>query len=102
FSHSRERQKFLRKQEIVQRLGLDRARAADEEAPRPRLRTVPRAGPRDADAGMPLGGPPLESTRRLKELMHAYYVDLAAAPRDPDRLVAACSGLAPVEIFRAF
>ena len=39
FIHSRERQKFLRKQEIVQRLGLDRARAAGEEAPRPRLRT---------------------------------------------------------------
>jgi len=106
FIHSRERQKFLRKQEIVQRLGLDRARAADEEAPRPRLRTVPRAVlravPRDVDAGMPLGGPPLESTRRLKELMHAYYVNLAAAADDPDRRVAACSGLAPVEIVRAF
>ncbi|MEK6611536.1 MAG: 2-dehydropantoate 2-reductase [Gemmatimonadota bacterium] len=99
FIHSRERQKFLRKQEIVQRLGLERARAAGEEAPRPRLR--PRVGPRDADAGMPPGGPPLESTRRLKELMHQYYVDLAAAADDPGRLVAACSGLAPVEILRA-
>jgi 2-dehydropantoate 2-reductase len=99
FIHSRERQKFLRKQEIVQRLGLDRARAAGEEAPRPRLRT--RTAPRDADAGMPPGGPPLESTRRLKALMHTYYVDLAAAANDPDRLVGACSGLAPVEILRA-
>jgi len=99
FIHSRERQKFLRKQEIVQRLGLDRARASDAEAPRPRMRV--RAAPRDADAGMPPGGPPLESTRRLKELMHAYYVDLAAAADDPGRLVAACSGLAPVEIVRA-
>ena len=97
FIHSRERQKFLRKQEIVQRLGLDRSRAANEEAPRPRMRAMPR----DADAGMPPGGPPLESTRRLKELMHAYYVDLGAAAEDPNRLVAACSGLAPVEIVRA-
>ena len=50
FIHSRERQKFLRKQEIVQRLGLDRARAAGEEAPRPRMRT--RVAPRDAKAGV--------------------------------------------------
>jgi 2-dehydropantoate 2-reductase len=100
FIHSRERQKFLRKQEIVQRLGLDRAHAADGAAPRPRMRV--RSAPRDADAGMPPGGPPLESTQRLKELMHAYYVDLDAAASDPARLVAACSGLAPVEIVRAF
>ena len=103
FIHSRERQKFLRKQEIVQALGLERARAAGEETPRPRMRprAVPRDVPRDVDAGMPPGGPPLESTRRLKELIHAYYADLAAASDDPDRLVAACSGLAPVEIVRA-
>jgi 2-dehydropantoate 2-reductase len=100
FIHSRERQKFLRKQEIVQRLGLDRARAADEPPPRPRMR-VPFV-PRDAEAGMPAGGPPLESTRRLKAMMHAYYVDLASAADDPHRLVAACSGLAPVEMVRAF
>jgi 2-dehydropantoate 2-reductase len=99
FIHSRERQKFLKKQEIAQQLGLDRGRAAGEEAPRPRLRV--RGAPRDADAGMPSGGPPLESTGRLKELMHAYYVDLAAAADDPGRVVAACSGLAPVEILRA-
>ncbi|MBI3569342.1 MAG: 2-dehydropantoate 2-reductase [Gemmatimonadetes bacterium] len=103
FIHSRERQKFLRKQEIVRELGLERARAAGEEAPRPRMRGRPAAtrAPRDADAGMPPGGPPLESTRRLKELMHAYYVDLAAASDDAGRQVAACSGLAPVEIVRA-
>ena len=98
FIHSRERQKFLKKQEIAERLGLDRARAAGEEPPRPRMRA--RSVPRDAEAGMPAGGPPLESTRRLKELMHAYYVDLAAAA-DDGRLVAACSGLAPVEILRS-
>ncbi len=105
FIHSRERQKFLRKQEIVQQLGLDRTRAAEEEAPRPRLRAVPRVpartAPRDADAGMPPGGPPLESTRRLKELMHEYYLDLAAASEDSTRLVAAVSGLGPVELLRA-
>ncbi len=50
---------------------------------------------------MPAGGPPLESTRRLKELMHSYYHDVEAASDDPDRLVAACSGLAPVEVVRA-
>jgi 2-dehydropantoate 2-reductase len=99
FIHSRERQKFLRKQDIVRQLGLDRARSADEEAPRPRMRA--RVTPRDADAGMPPGGPPLESTQRLKELMRSYYVDLAEASNDPHRLVAACSGLAPVEIVRA-
>lgn len=100
FIHSREQQKFLRKQEIVQRLGLNRARATGEVPPQPRLRR--HAPLRDSDAGMPSGGPPLECTQRLKELIHAYYVDLAAAADDPSRLVAACSGLAPVEILRAF
>jgi benzoyl-CoA reductase/2-hydroxyglutaryl-CoA dehydratase subunit BcrC/BadD/HgdB len=33
--------------------------------------------------------------------MHAYYCDLQAASDDPGRMVAACSGLAPVEIVRA-
>jgi benzoyl-CoA reductase/2-hydroxyglutaryl-CoA dehydratase subunit BcrC/BadD/HgdB len=60
-----------------------------------------RVTPRDADAGMPPGGPPLESTQRLKQLMHTHYVDLAAAADDRGRMVAACSGLAPVEMLRA-
>ena len=103
FIHSRERQKFLRKQEIVQRLGLDRGRAPGDEAPRPRMRARAAApgAARDADAGMRPGGPPLASTRRLKALIHSYYVDLDAAAHDSSRLVAACSGLAPVEMLRA-
>ena len=99
FIHSRERQKFLKKQEIAERLGLDRPRAPDAEVPRARMRT--RSAPRDSDAGLPSGSVPLESRHRLKELMHAYYVDLEAASDDPYRLVAACSGLAPVELVRA-
>ncbi|MBV6521823.1 MAG: hypothetical protein MNPFHGCM_01967 [Gemmatimonadaceae bacterium] len=96
FIHSRERQTFLYKQEIARRLGLDTKATVQTGAAGSR-----RTAPRGEDSGMPSGGPPLESTRRLKELMHAYYVDLQQASHDPDRLVAACSGLAPVEIVRA-
>ncbi len=89
FIHSRERQKFLNKQAIAKQLGLDRTPMTGA----PMLR-----GP---DGGMTPAGPPLESTRRLKELMHSYYRDLAAASADRSRLVAACSALGPVEIVRA-
>jgi len=89
FIHSRERQKFLNKQAIAEKLGLDRPSMAGA----PILR--------GADGGMTPSGPPLESTRRLKEMMHGYYRDLAAASDDPSRLVAACSALGPVEIVRA-
>jgi 2-dehydropantoate 2-reductase len=106
FIHSRERQKFLNRQEIVAKLGLERrpegktsgnGSGASPAGP-PRHQAIPRG----RDGGMAASGPPLESTRRLKELVHGYYVDLAAASDDPGRLVAACSGLAPVEIVRAF
>lgn len=50
---------------------------------------------------MPASSQPLESTRRLRELLHDYYLDLAAASADSGRLVAACSGLGPVEVVRA-
>ena len=97
FIHSRERQKFLNRQAIVRELRLDRTAGGKRAVP-----PVPaRAAPRAPDAGMEVGGPPLEATRRLKELVHAYYVDLEVAGEDSDRLVAACSGLAPVEIVRA-
>ncbi len=102
FIHSRERQKFLNRQAIVHELGLDggEERAGDTPgAVRPE-RPV-RATSLGADGGMPPGGPPLETTRRLKELMRAYYRDLEAASDDPGRLVAACSGFSPVEIVRA-
>ena len=96
FIHSRERQTFLNKEEIARRIGLDQP-AGHAARPRGPMRPAPK-GP---DGGMSSGGPPLRSTRRLKELMHAYYVDLQAASSSADRLVAACSGLAPVEIVRA-
>ncbi len=99
FIHSRERQKFLNKQEIAKRLGLDQPRT--DTTPRERPPANKRVTPMGGDGGMPSGGPALESTRRLKELMHAYYRDLDAASSNPHRLVAACSGLAPVEIVRA-
>lgn len=99
FIHSRERQTFLNREDIARRLGLDRpAATASDPAPSPSAARPMRLG---TDGGMPPGGPPLESTRRLKELMHAYYVDLQEASRSSDRMVAACSGLAPVEIVRA-
>jgi 2-dehydropantoate 2-reductase len=97
FIHSRERQKFLNRQAIAAQLGLERRADGARERPRP----IVRATPKDADGGLPHGGPPLESTRKLKELIHGHYVDLTSATDDPDRLVAACSALGPVEVLRA-
>jgi 2-dehydropantoate 2-reductase len=96
FIHSRERQKFLNRQRIASELGLDQPRRTGHRSQGP-VGAMP-AG----DGGRPPPpGPPLESTRRLKELIHTYYLDLNAASAAPDRMVAACSGLAPVEIVRA-
>jgi 2-dehydropantoate 2-reductase len=99
FIHSRERQKFLNKQEIAKKLGLDRGSRGSETAEAPKARSRP-AGAHAGD-GTPASGPPFESTRRLKELVREYYRDLDAASQASDRLVAACSSLAPVEIVRA-
>lgn len=88
FIHSRERQTFLRRQELA------RQAAAAPVAPY-------RPTPRGRDGGMAAAGPPLESTRRLKALIGAYYRDLDAASQSPARRVAACSSLAPVEVLRA-
>ncbi len=100
FIHSRERQQFLNRQHITRTLGLDTTSGTTRESPAaaPGAPSVPR---RRADRGNVPEAPPLESTRRLKELVHAYYLDLGAASDDPSRSVAACSGLAPVEIVRA-
>lgn len=97
FIHSRERQKFLNRQAIVRELGL--GKTALPAKPQPVK--VSRPTSLGADGGFLSDGPPLEATRRLKELMRAYYRDAEAASDDPSRLVAACSGLAPVEIVRA-
>jgi 2-dehydropantoate 2-reductase len=102
FIHSREGQKFLNKEAIAKQLGLDRIGAS-------RLTSTPRNGNvaqgsamiRAADGGMASSAPALESTRRLRELVHSYYCDLSAAADDEGRMVAACSGLGPAEIVRA-
>jgi len=93
FIHSRERQTFLKRQEI--------SRQAEVAATRPPPPTPGRSRPRDPDSGMRAPGPPLESTRRLKELIGQHYRDLDAASKAADRLVACCTSLGPVEILRA-
>ena len=100
FIHSRERQTFLHTEQVVRELGIVEHRATPA-FPAAAV-TAPRRG---AHAPGRLGhtreAPPLESTRKLKELVHRFYVDLAVASADPRRKVAVCSALAPVEILRA-
>ncbi|MEZ4585437.1 MAG: 2-dehydropantoate 2-reductase [Gemmatimonadales bacterium] len=93
FIHSRERQTFLKRQEITRR--------AEEAAGRVPPSVPGRPGPRGPDSGMRAPGPPLESTRRLRELIGDHYRDLDAASIATDRLVACCTSLGPVEILRA-
>ncbi len=95
FIHSRERNKFLNRERITSELGIVEHRAVATPEP-PAAGAVPRA-PRGSRPGQ---APRLESTHRLKELVRAYYADLAAAG-ERGQLVAACSTLAPVEILRA-
>jgi 2-dehydropantoate 2-reductase len=98
FVHSRERQRFLNRQNITRALGLDTRPGTKRTSSVAGGTSVPA---RRTDRGNQPEVPPLESTRRLKEIVHAYYRDLDAASDDPNRFVAACSGLAPVEIVRA-
>jgi 2-dehydropantoate 2-reductase len=51
--------------------------------------------------GMPSGRVPLQCAPVLKKIISDYYRDLDDASRDPNRHVAWCSGMAPVEIVRA-
>src|SRR5574342_1145744 len=90
--HSREREQ-RRKQERSART-LVEARAASADAP---LRPLGRS----RFGGMPSGRVPLECAPRLKEIVHGYYQDLAAAGGDGRRRVAWCSALGPVELVRA-
>ncbi len=92
FIHSRERQKILRRQEIARKLQEGAPAQVPERA---------RATPTGPEGGMPTGVVPLRCAAALKELVHAYYLDLQAASDDPQRRVACCSGLGPVELVRA-
>jgi 2-dehydropantoate 2-reductase len=92
FIHSRERQKILRRQEIARKLQQDAGAA------RERSRSIP-LGPEEAPSDE---GAILQSTRALRDLVHAYYADLQVACDDPGRQVAYCSALGPVELVRAF
>lgn len=95
FIHSRERNKFLNKERITYELGIVEHRPVQAPEPAGVAPAVHAGGgPRPGQA------PRLESTRRLKELVRAYYADLEAAG-GRGQLVAACSTLAPVEILRA-
>ncbi len=105
FIHSREKQKFLRKQEVAATLRAA-ARAAAEAASAtrvPRRHSRPAVRPLRAapGGGMPAGREPLRTAAKLKELLTAHYRDLQAAGEDPGRRVAWCSGSGPAEILRA-
>jgi 2-dehydropantoate 2-reductase len=91
--HSRERQAQRRQEKTAQT--LEQVKAVQPAAPLRPLVGQSRFG------GMPSGRVPLECAPRLKEIVHEYYRDLADAGRDPDRHVAWCSGVGPVEIVRA-
>ena len=104
FIHSRERQKFLRKQEVADMLraaarasGSDDAPTSESARGRPAVRPM-RPAP---GGGMPASRVPLETAPKLKELVAHYYRDLQIAAADPDRAIAWCSGTGPVEILRA-
>jgi 2-dehydropantoate 2-reductase len=81
--HSRERHQ-RRHQEKGAQL-LQEVKASQAEIP-----VRPSEGGRHA--GTPNGRLPLECAPRLKELVHAYFLDLARAAREPGRRVAWCSG----------
>jgi 2-dehydropantoate 2-reductase len=100
FIHSREQQKFLRKQEISATL-----RAAAETPAMADVKTVSRPHSRpihmDPEGGMPSGRVPLKTAPLLKDLLRSYYQEVQAARADPQQKIAYSTGLGPVEILRA-
>ncbi len=108
FIHSREHQKFLRKQEVADMLRAAAAAQAEDadttDAPAaqaPAAQSAVRPMRPAPGGGMPPSRVPLQTAPKLKELMTNCYRDLQAASDDPDRRVAWCSGAGPVEILRA-
>jgi len=109
FIHSREKQKFLRKQEVAATLRAEAKAAAESDPASDGTTVVPRRPSRPAvrpmrqapGGGMPSSREPLRAARKLKKLLTAYYRDLQAASDDPRRQVAWCSGSGPAEILRA-
>jgi len=93
FLKSRENQVLRRRKRAVRT--VERTKA-EQDAP-----SAVRAMPVGRLGGMPEGRVPLECAPKLKELVHSHYLDLQAAGDDPERHVAWCSGLGPVEILRA-
>ncbi len=100
FIHSRERQKFLRKQETAATLRKTAEKSSGSAPPPDRPQSVRpiRLAP---GGGMPVGRVPLATAPQLKELLTSYYRDLQAAADGPQRRIAWCSGTGPVEILRA-
>ncbi|RKZ14010.1 hypothetical protein DRQ32_00280, partial [bacterium] len=94
FIHSRERQKITRRREISQ--SVEQSKKASTPSVSARATAMAEGG------GMPAGRVPLRTAGKLKEIVRGYFQDLEAANRDPDRLVACCSGMGPVELVRAF
>jgi 2-dehydropantoate 2-reductase len=90
FIHSRERQQARRQEKSAQTLAEVKSQAK-----------IARPLGRSRFGGMPSGRVPLDCAPKLKEIIHDYYRDLAEAGRDPERHVAWCSTLGPVEIVRA-
>ncbi len=89
FIRSRERLKELRRREISNTL----------QSTTERVTVKPTRMSREG--GMVEGRVPLRTAHQLKELLRDYYRDVQAAAEDPDRPVAWCSGMGPVEILRA-
>ena len=106
FIHSREHQKFLRKQEVADMLRAVAANTAPAGGDKPSEKSSsrrPAVRPmRPAPGGgMPASRAPLETAPKLKELMTGYHRDLQDAADDSKRLIAWSSGTGPVEILRA-
>ncbi len=83
------------------RQGTERSRRAVEQVRTASSRFPIQPVGRARLGGMPSGRVPLACAHKLKQIIGDYYRDLDAASRDPNRHVAWCSGMAPVEIVRA-